>query len=87
MSNGERDAYMDRGLTTSIFQIRGKTGFGTNTSSRKQIFSKSYASKDQFGGFYSKNKSIEVHDMSTYNEPDYKESVESVGGAMYVPDM
>lgn len=25
--------------------------------------------------------------MSNYNEPDYKESVESVDGAMYVPDM
>ena len=36
-NNGDQVPYMDRGgLTNSIFQIRGKTGFGTNnTSSRK----------------------------------------------------
>ena len=94
-SQADRDPYADRRniQTGSLFQIRNKTTHSSINSGRKQIFSKSYATREQIGhasgsaGFANMTRSIEIHEVTNSVERDRRESAESVEGNFFPEPM
>ena len=90
-SQADRDPYADRRnvQTGSLFQIRNKTTHSSINAGRKQIFSKSYATREQIGhaagsaGLGNITRSIEIHEVSNSVERDRRESAESVEGNFF----